>query len=71
MCVYVCVCARVRVGGGAEIGLETDRQIGRGQEDRESKGTRKIGKKNGVRESSRWGQFVHLENSGPHQGHVF
>ena len=52
--VCVCVCVRTRLGRGrcAETGLDTDWQIGRGQEDGESTTTTETGEKNRGRQSS-------------------
>ena len=56
VCVHVCVCVCVstRLGRGrcAETGLDTDWQIGRGQEDGESTTTTETGEKNRGRQSS-------------------
>ena len=68
VCVCACVCVRVLVGVQcAETGLDTDWQIGRGQEGGESTTNYQGNWKEKQRKRKQhWSQFGHLENSGHH-----
>ena len=70
VCACVCVCVRARVLVGvqcAETGLDTDWQIGRGQEGGESTTNyQRNWKEKQRKREQHWSQFGHLENSGHH-----